>query len=160
MPRGLVLPISKYGDDALIRNDQGIISLFFRILLRIPADIDGYLSWAASRIFHSEYRVIGTCQRRGVCCRNLAVRLSPSFWRWPLLRRLLIVWYRGVYRFAATREDPTSQVVVFACGYLQGDRCSIYRWRPVMCRRYPQPRYFGKPTFLPGCGYQATKRRG
>jgi len=66
-------------------------------------------------------------------------------------------WYRWVYHFTATREDRASQVVVFSCGYLKGDVCGIYRWRPVMCRRYPQPRYFGKPTFLPGCGYQSVK---
>ena len=131
-----------------------------RMLLRIPADIDGYLSWAASKILRSEYQVTGSCQRRGVCCRNLAVHLSPAFWRWPFLRQLFKIWYRAVYRFREKQEDTEAQVVVFSCDYLRGDSCSIYRWRPVMCRRYPQPRYFGKPTFLPGCGYQATRKRG
>ena len=129
-----------------------------RILLRIITDIDGYLSWGASRLFRSEYKVTGTCQRRGVCCRNLAVQLSPSFWKWPILRVVIINVYKWVYNFTATREEASSQVVVFSCGYLKGDTCSIYKWRPVMCRRYPQPRYFGRPTFLPGCGYQAVKR--
>lgn len=129
-----------------------------RICLRVIADADGYLSWGASKIFRSEYKVIGTCQRRGVCCRNLAVHLSPSFWRWPVLRVMIIAWYKQVYNFRAIREDESSRVVVFSCAYLKGDDCSIYKWRPVMCRRYPQPRYFGRPTFLPGCGYQGVKR--
>lgn len=133
------------------------VILALRVVLRSWADLDGYLVARVSRVLPSEYVVTGQCLQRGVCCRHIAIRLSGGFWRWPWLRAVVVGWYRYVYAFRPMGVSPEERVVVFACGYLQDNRCCIHRWRPMICRRYPQVRHFGKPTFLPGCGYVARR---
>lgn len=128
-----------------------------RFFLRALCDIDGYLTWATSKLFRPQYKITGQCKKRGVCCRNIAVMVSPSLWRFPWIRRWLRRWYGFVYRFELVAENETHHVLIFSCRYLKANQCSIYRFRPVICRRYPQPRYFGQPTFLPGCGYISQK---
>ncbi len=130
-----------------------------RWLLILIRDADGGLTWLSTFFLPTQYQKAGTCKRRGVCCKNIAVHLSPSFWRYPVLRRLAICWYEFVYGFFYMGELEADRMIMFSCSYLDSDnRCRIYWRRPYICRRYPQPRFFGQPTVLPGCGYSFKLR--
>ena len=131
-----------------------------RGLLRLIRNIDGRLSGIASKLFPSEYRIEGTCKKRGVCCHQIAIHLSKEFWKIDQLRRWSQKYYEFVYNFRLIREESDMNVQVFRCNYVKTDgQCGIYSKRPAICRNYPQPRYFGRPTFLPGCGYTAVKNK-
>ncbi len=128
--------------------------------LRQLRDLDGQLSTFASKLFPTEYQIQGTCKKRGVCCHNIAIHLSKGFWRLPTLRKLSRSYYELVYNFSLVQEESDRQIQVFRCNYVQPNgQCGIYARRPYICRNYPQARYFGRPTFLPGCGYTAVKTR-
>ncbi|NBV42327.1 hypothetical protein EBR96_06120 [bacterium] len=132
-----------------------------RAVLRFIRDMDGLLSTFFGRLFPREYKITGKCLKRGVCCQQIAIHLSDGFWKSDLLRRWGQWWYEFVYHFEWIRSEPDLKVLVFRCRYLKTDgQCGIYKRRPYICRNYPQPRYFGRPEFLPGCGYQAERRNG
>lgn len=129
-----------------------------RWVLRQIRDIDGCLSTFASKLFPTEYKITGTCKKRGVCCHQIAIHLSDTFWRLHRLRKITRKYYEFVYNFSMIREESDIKVQVFRCNYVRPNgECGIYNSRPYICRNYPQARYFGRPTFLPGCGYSAIK---
>ena len=131
-----------------------------RWILRQFRDLDGYLSTFASKLFPTEYQIQGTCKKRGVCCHQIAIHLSKGFWRVPTLRKLSRNYYELVYNFSLVKEESDIQVQVFRCNYIQPDgQSGIYTRRPHICRNYPQARYFGRPTFLPGCGYSTVRTK-
>jgi hypothetical protein len=129
-----------------------------RSLLRTIRNIDGRLSTLFGKLFPTEYKIRGTCLQRGVCCQNIAIQLSPGFWRRPWIRRWSQRYYEFVYNFTFKHEEPELKVILFRCNYLtENGKCGIYSSRPQICRNYPTPRHFGRPAFLPGCGYHAVK---
>ncbi len=131
-----------------------------RFLLRLLRDIDDLFSELAAKLFKTQYELSGSCKKRGICCQNIAVYLSPAFWKYPALKYLARRWYEFIYSFELKAERPDYDVLIFTCNYLQNDgKCSIYAQRPLICRKYPAPRYFGQPELLPGCGYQLELRK-
>ncbi|NDC82600.1 hypothetical protein EB093_02910 [bacterium] len=127
-----------------------------RSVLRLFRDIDGGISRLMGRLFPTQYIVKGQCKRRGICCHHIAVALHHTVWSRPALVEIIRRYYIFVYNFSSLDDDPRHRVLVFKCNYLTDNgQCGIYTRRPPICRRYPQPRYFGKPSFLPGCGYYA-----
>ncbi|NDD67472.1 YkgJ family cysteine cluster protein [bacterium] len=129
-----------------------------RGVCRLIRDIDGWFSFYADKVMPRQYRIVGSCHKRGVCCHRIGIGLTPTLARTPWITRWVTRWIQFVYHFEPLPPDPHHRMLFFKCRYLQGSQCGIYRDRPMICRRYPQPRYFGKPVFLPGCGYAAEKR--
>lgn len=136
-----------------------LIALPLRTILRVIRDLDGILMSLTSRFLPREYKLIGSCQKRGICCQNIAIFLSPTFWRFPLIKKLAIAWYEFVYCFQLKSEKEDWGVVIFYCKYLKTNgQCGIYNKRPMICQQYPAPRYFGRPEILPGCGYSFKRK--
>ncbi|MFT5170914.1 MAG: hypothetical protein ACI9BD_000686 [Candidatus Marinamargulisbacteria bacterium] len=136
-----------------------VTSILFRTSLRLIRDLDGLFSYFSAKVLKPKYEITGACKKRGVCCRNIAIYLSPSFWKYPLLVKLAVRWYTYVYNFSIIGQDPDLNVVLFSCNFLKDNTCTIYWKRPFICRNYPKPnRLFEKPTFMPGCGYRAFLR--
>lgn len=129
-----------------------------RALLRLILDVDDVLTLWISKLFKTEYVMVGSCKQRGVCCENIGVGLTPSLWRFERVRQLISRWYCFVYNFSEVGRNPDQRTLIFRCHYLKDRLCSVYKTRPFFCRNYPRPRFFGKPTVLPGCGYSYRKR--
>ncbi len=137
-----------------------LLAIPTRFVLRLIRDIDDLFSEFAARFFKTQYIVSGSCKKRGICCKNIAVYLSPAFWKYPILKSIAIFWYQFVYSFELKSERPDYDVLIFSCHYLKKNgQCGIYSRRPLICRKYPAPRYFGQPEVLPGCGYQLELRK-
>ncbi len=129
-----------------------------RTLLRLLRDIDGLLTYLASKPFKKRYQIQGACKKRGVCCKNIAIYLSDGFWNYPLLNAIARNWYTFVYNFELKGFEPDHRVILFKCNYLKADgTCGIYKKRPFICRNFPAVRFFQKPTLLPGCGYKVKE---
>ncbi|MGE4169111.1 MAG: YkgJ family cysteine cluster protein [Candidatus Margulisiibacteriota bacterium] len=128
--------------------------LLLRSLLRLIRDIDGFFTYIAYRFLPKKYALDGGCLQRGVCCKNIAVYLSKSYWENEKLMRLAQWWYEFVYNFELRFIEEDSRVLIFKCRYLTPEnRCGIYWRRPYICRNYPNFGFFEKPVFLPGCGF-------
>lgn len=133
--------------------------LLLRTCLRMIRDLDGLLSYLCHQLYKKPYRLQGMCKKRGICCQNIAIHLSNSFWQIPTLKSLAKTWYTFVYHFQFTQENSRHRVLLFSCRYLnKHNQCDIYFKRPFICRGYPASvRYFERPTLLPGCGYKLQK---
>lgn len=131
------------------------ILMVIRTLLRAIRDLDGLFTKLSRLFIKKRYRITGKCKKRGVCCNNIAIYLSDGFWKTPHLKSLAIKWYTFVYNFELLGEEKELMVIKFRCKYLKNNACSIYNRRPFICRNYPEPGFFDRPVFLPGCGYSA-----
>lgn len=136
-----------------------IVGRLLRTIFRLIRDLDGLFSFLTGKLFKSKYEITGGCNKRGVCCQNIAIYLSDEFWKYEYLKKLAINWYVFVYNFEYKAEEPDLKVVVFKCNYLKDNQCSIYWKRPFICRNFPEVRFFDRPTFLPGCGYSYKLRK-
>lgn len=137
-----------------------LFQLFFypiRTVFRALRDIHDWITYLAMIPFPREYQRFGSCKGRGVCCKSIGVYLSAGFWKRPVLKKLAVFWYTLIYHFEYVSEDADLKVISFSCRYLKGTSCSIHWRRPMICRVYPAPRFFGKPAVLPGCGYRFKK---
>lgn len=130
-----------------------------RFPLRLLRDIDGCYTALFLRIFPSPYTVTGQCLKRGICCKNIAIKIHPSQYRIQYLQKLIVWWYEFVYNFQYKGANKEQYTHVFSCRYLSNNRCTIHWRRPLICRRFPHPpKSFIKPQLLPGCGYKVMRK--
>lgn len=118
--------------------------------------------WLAYRFLlihrHSEYVRMGGCARTGQCCRNLALEIPRSWARQPWVVKLFTAWYRAVFNFHFLGINRDNWLV-FECHYLKnGNVCSIYPYRPKLCREFPLIPRFGHGRLHKGCGYYFARR--
>ena len=125
-----------------------------RAIFRLIRDIDSLFTWFSYLLFKPRYNLSGQCKKRGLCCENIGIQLSPSVFRHKWIKNLVKHWYTFVYNFSFKGEVPSDCILLFKCNYLKKKVCSIYWKRPYICRRYPHQSLFLKPKFLPGCGYE------
>ena len=131
---------------------------FFKFIIRFILDIDLLLNFYINKFFPTQYIRKGFCKKRGVCCSNLAIGISSFILKRPLYKTFVIKMFSFFYNFDLKGESYEDNVLIFNCRYLVDNQCSIHRFRPFICRRYPLVNFFGKPKVLPGCGYTFKKR--
>ncbi|MDA1353755.1 MAG: YkgJ family cysteine cluster protein [bacterium] len=96
--------------------------------------------------------IIGGCKKRGVCCHRIVVQF-PDWARFRPFRWGVQFWYFLLYNFSMHTWESANGQGVFRCHFLKHNLCSIYKWRPRICRDYPHRTLSGRPQLLPGCGY-------
>lgn len=102
-----------------------------------------------------EYVRQGACQGCGACCRTIGV-IIPKFLCRPWGIRYF-AWWHG-HRFNFEYLGHEGNMLVYTCRHLTDDnRCSIYRFRPRLCREFPRPQLWGHPDLHDGCGFYFTK---
>ena len=132
-----------------------MLKLVLRTCLRFIRDLDGFFTWLIQPFTRQHYRVEGACKKRGICCQNIAIGLSPKLRR---VQDWVIRYYEFVYNFSFITNLEQEQVLLFKCNYLKNKGCSIHWKRPFICRHYPNGRFFRPPGVLPGCGYSYTMK--
>jgi Fe-S-cluster containining protein len=100
----------------------------------------------------------GACQRTGMCCQSLAIELPASWIRRPWMVRFFHGWYRMVHRFEPA-GPPQGKLLPLTCAHLKdGNLCTIYPFRPKLCREYPFVTLFGHIELHRGCGFWFMER--
>jgi uncharacterized protein len=116
-------------------------------------DFDG---WVTRLWFRRRVRLSGRCEACGECCRRLvlwrrghAVRSEQEF------EELVRADPFTYSRFVPAGQDAEGDWL-FGCTKLGEDnQCTVHAERPVICRRYPEPRMFLHGARLPeGCSYE------
>jgi Fe-S-cluster containining protein len=100
----------------------------------------------------------GSCQKTGMCCRDLSIEIPESWARCPWLREGIRRWYRFLNNFQPV-GTLHGRLLVFSCGYLTKENtCGIYPFRPKICREYPAVTLFGHANLHKGCGFWFIER--
>ena len=102
------------------------------------------------------YKQAGACKKRGNCCHYIIIRRPKG-----ILGLLFRIWNTEINGFFLRSEEifeyEKHQVQVMGCRYLQKDgSCKHYKWRPMICRKWPIIEHFGHPRLLKGCGFYAV----
>jgi len=118
------------------------------------------LAWRILR-YHKKSKYVrrGQCQRTGLCCQTLGVELPKSWVRRRWIVALFNAWYSYVHRFESI-GPPQGQLLPLSCQHLRGGNlCSIYPYRPKLCREFPQMRLLGHIGLHKGCGFWFLERK-
>lgn len=100
----------------------------------------------------------GQCQKTGMCCQDLAIEMPKSWVKRPWLMAYLKNWYDKIYNFDFI-EIANENMMFFRCRHLSPEKtCSIYPFRPKLCREYPSVTLFGHANVHKGCGFSFKKR--
>jgi len=105
------------------------------------------------------YRLVGSCNRCGQCCRTPVIPVYPLIFYLPFVKRMVIAWHRAVNGFELIREVRREGLLVFSCTHWDRDSrlCDAYKSRPGMCRDYPGNLvYAADPELFETCGYRAV----
>ena len=128
-----------------------VLKVILRTFLRFIRDIDGVFMTITTPFFKPAYSITGSCKKRGICCQNIAIGLSPKL---SSIKKWVINYYEFVYNFEFITHLKNEHVLLFRCHYLKNKTCQIHWKRPYICRNYPVKRFYNLPTMLPGCGYK------
>lgn len=136
---------------ACIRWPVRTIALFFVIL-------DSIAQKFAKKLIKPPFEMVGSCKKRGNCCYYILVAKIRS--PFGFLDRF---WHTQINGFYLRSPEPVDyegkKMWVMGCRYLKEGKCSIYRYRPAVCRNWPRIEVFGRPEMLKGCGFK-TQIRG
>lgn len=118
-------------------------------------DVDGWLTrfW-----YRRQVKLRGRCEACGECCTRLVLWHREA----PVQTLQTFAELVEVDPFTYGRFQPhdinADGDLLFQCSKLDEDgRCTVYLERPVICRRYPDPRMFLRGGSLPeNCTYQVV----
>jgi Fe-S-cluster containining protein len=100
----------------------------------------------------------GSCQKTGMCCRNIGIQIPASWAKHPRVVRAFQRWYSFVHRFQP-KGVLRGNLLIFDCAHLRPDHtCGIYPFRPKLCREYPVKTLFGRVELFKGCGFWFVER--
>jgi Fe-S-cluster containining protein len=106
----------------------------------------------------TRYVRMGACKRSGICCQTLGIEVPEAWIRRPWALSLVRAWYARIHNFQ-TAGPPQGRLLPMSCGYLRGlSDCSIYPYRPKLCREFPQVSLFGYIELHRGCGFWFLER--
>lgn len=106
----------------------------------------------------TEFVVRGACARTGQCCRSLAIQIPRSWAKRPRVVKVFNAWYRSIFNFHYL-GILYDNWLVYECHYLKdGTVCSVYPYRPKLCREFPITPLFGHGRLHKGCGFWFVKR--
>jgi hypothetical protein len=135
-----------------------LLRLVLKETLRFFICLDLWCVRVVRWVVPPKYVLLGACDQRGACCKQIVG--DPPGWvkRTPWLMRCFVGYHRMAHAFEQVATSDTG-AVIFRCGHLQRDgRCGIYRYRPRLCRDYPVLGWTKPPSLLPGCGYYTAAR--
>jgi hypothetical protein len=112
----------------------------------------------AAKCVRTPYIQEGGCKQRGNCCHYIMMEKG-----WGIIGWLFTAWHTQVIGFYKRSPEVHSyegkQIYVMGCRHLRKDgSCGQYKFRPLVCRKWPVIEHFGHPRILKGCGFKAVPR--
>ena len=120
--------------------------------------IDLWAQRMARLIIRPPFKQEGKCHQRGNCCYYILIPATKG-----LFGKLYYLWNTQILGFYQRSdqvyESDGKKVLVMGCRYLSKEgKCTQYRLRPTVCRKWPLIEYFGYPRLIKGCGFKAVLR--
>ncbi len=119
--------------------------------------LENFHNWFLRVILKRKYKRSGSCANCGACCSHIYVRHMKGVIKEEKefeKLKLLHSFYAGLEIIG---KDEIG--LVFECSHLDKETklCKIHKYRPGICRRYPQEEIFQMGGCLsPDCGYKLT----
>lgn len=137
---------------AFVRTIYLIVGLFLHYMERMG-------NWFVGYHKKTEYVKKGKCKQCGRCCKILAIQYPGFFNRFNWLINATIKWHE--FRYGFTYLFKENNYLLYSCNFLGPEgRCTIYRFRPRLCREYPKSILYGKPPSHIDCGFYFSRRDG
>lgn len=143
------------------RTFRKVVAFVVRAILYVGGWIIELTQRLQDRMTHMmqkpEYVRAGACGSCGKCCHAVGIEVPRWMLRFPKCEQFFIWWHDLRYNFSYLgRHD---NLLVYECRFINAhNKCSIYRWRPRLCREFPRAELFGAPRLHEGCGFYFIKR--
>ena len=129
----------------------------YRELVRAFILLDLGATALVRKLCRPRFVLLGQCHQCGVCCQQI-LAAPPRFVRNTFLLKPFLWYHQAIHSFREVGRGP-DDVIILSCGRLSPEgRCRIYRFRPLLCRNYPELPFFEAPRLLPGCGFYTAPR--
>lgn len=100
------------------------------------------------------YKITGKCNKCGKCCqqiRSFGMQNEKDL----KFMQLIFPWYKNFY----IKETSQTGEIVLSCKKLSASgQCTIYKFRPLLCRNYPKKHINFFVEMIDGCGYKVNKK--
>lgn len=101
-----------------------------------------------------KYVITGSCSKCGKCCREIRAYGMKDEKDLKFMQ-LIFPWYK---RFYILKKDENNELTL-SCKYLSEDgSCKVYKFRPFICRNYPERIIYKNLEMIDGCGYKVIKK--
>lgn len=111
-----------------------------------------FLSYFVPR--KEKYKITGHCIKCGKCCgeiRSFGMKNEKDL----KFMQLIFPWYRYFY----IKKIDTNGDLVLSCKKLdESGKCTIYKFRPLLCRNYPKKYINFNAKMIEGCGYKTESK--
>lgn len=134
------------------------IQIAFYIFERCSDLVDWVNDRFSGMAMQREFIRVGQCRTTGQCCRAIGLEFPQSWVGKKRLIHWLTRWHALRYNFEQVGLEEN--LLIYECGYLRPDnRCGIHRFKPKLCRDFPQRPWTGKIRLHKGCGYRYISRQ-
>lgn len=101
------------------------------------------------------YNITGKCNQCGKCCREIR-SFGMKNEKDLKLMQMIFPWYKNFYIYKYSKENE----IILSCKHLnEENKCSIYFFRPLLCRNYPKKKINLNCELIEGCGYKIIKKQ-
>lgn len=101
-----------------------------------------------------KYKIEGACLKCGKCCKEIRSYGLKNEKELKIMQ-FILPWYK---RFYISHKDTNGDIVL-SCKYLEKNgHCKVYKFRPLVCRNYPQKTIHFNAEMIDGCGYKIIKK--
>ena len=101
-----------------------------------------------------KYKIEGHCIKCGKCCKEIRA--------YGLKNEMELKFMQFIfphYRYFYISYIDKNNKIVLSCKNLNTDNtCSIYKFRPFLCRNYPKKYIFSNIEMIDNCGYKVIKK--
>ncbi len=101
-----------------------------------------------------KYKITGKCNQCGKCCkeiRSLGMKNENDL----KFMQYIFPWYRYFY---ISRIEDNGEIVLSCKKLTKEGKCSIYMFRPLLCRNYPKKQICFDKQMIEGCSYKIQKK--
>lgn len=102
-----------------------------------------------------KYEIQGNCIKCGKCCKEIRIYGMENEKDLKLMQ-LIFPWYKIFY---IIKKDENENIVLGCKKQKDDGTCSIYKWRPFVCRNYPKKSIYHNAEMLEGCGFKVNKKQ-
>lgn len=101
-----------------------------------------------------KYTITGKCNKCGKCCKEIHSFGMKNENDLKFMQRIF-PWYNFFY---ISGFDENGNIILSCKKLNDNGQCSIYKFRPLLCRNYPKKYINFSTDMIEGCGYQIIKK--
>lgn len=102
-----------------------------------------------------KYKITGKCKQCGNCCREIRAKGMKNEKDLKFMQ-FIFPWYKYFY---ISKIDANGELILSCKKLTKDGKCSIYFWRPLLCRNYPRKYINFEADMIDNCGFKTEKKQ-